>query len=229
MKQTITLEFYKFFKLLAANNHKDWFDAHRTEYEQNVKGPFEDLVTELIQATAKTNPEFSELRYKDCIFRINRDIRFSKDKTPYKLNRSAIIAPEGRKFHGPGGFYLELGPEECALYAGAYALEKENLKGIREAINTEWSEFNQIVNQPGFVKTFGKVLGEKQKRLEPAFQEIAKREPLMFNTQFYIKHAFPQERTLKKDFVPFILKIYAESLAFTDFLKRGYRAQDEQE
>ena len=89
-------DFLQFFKELAANNHKEWFDENRKRYETVVKKPFEVFVQHAIDEMAKLDPRLSELDPKKCIFRINRDIRFSKDKAPYKLNRSAAISVGGR-------------------------------------------------------------------------------------------------------------------------------------
>jgi uncharacterized protein (TIGR02453 family) len=92
-----TADYLAFFKELAANNHKEWFDANRKRYETSVKEPFKAFTQHLIDELAKKEPAFKELKASDCIFRINRDIRFSKDKTPYKTQCSAVISPNGKK------------------------------------------------------------------------------------------------------------------------------------
>ena len=83
-------EYLDFFKELAQFNKKEWFDENRKRYEKSVKIPFKKFVTELIQEIQKIDPEV-EIEAKDAVFRINRDIRFSKDKTPYKIQMSAIL------------------------------------------------------------------------------------------------------------------------------------------
>lgn len=88
--------FLKFFKSLNKNNHKEWFDKNKSTYEASVKKPFEKLVADLIFKMQKLHPGF-QCEVKDAVFRINRDIRFSKDKTPYKTNVSAVICHGGRK------------------------------------------------------------------------------------------------------------------------------------
>jgi uncharacterized protein (TIGR02453 family) len=85
-----------FFKELAANNHKDWFDSNRKRYEESVKKPFSNFVSQFICELAAIDSEFNELTASECVFRINRDIRFSKDKTPYKSTCSAVVAPGGK-------------------------------------------------------------------------------------------------------------------------------------
>ena len=91
-----TNEYFAFFKELAGNNNKDWFDANRKRYEEHVKDPFKHFLQDLINAI-KVLDDRIDLTPNQAGFRINRDIRFSKDKTPYKLNRSAIISPGGTK------------------------------------------------------------------------------------------------------------------------------------
>jgi uncharacterized protein (TIGR02453 family) len=223
MNQGITKEFYDFFKSLAANNHKDWFDANRKEYEQHVKIPFEHLVHDIIEALRKVDPQYDHLQAKDCIFRINRDIRFSNDKTPYKLNRSAIINPGGRKSRGPAGFYFEIGPGECAFYAGAYMPEKQELYGIRKSILNDPEKFFEIIGSAAFKKRFGEVQGSKQKRLDKEFKDISEKEPLIFNTQFYIMHKFEPELTQKKEFVKYLLDLNNAAKDFADFINRGFQ------
>jgi uncharacterized protein (TIGR02453 family) len=88
-------DYFEFFKELAANNHKEWFDVNRSRYHSSVKEPFDKFIADLITEVHKIDKKI-EIAPKDAIFRINRDIRFSKDKTPYKLNRSAIISPRQR-------------------------------------------------------------------------------------------------------------------------------------
>ena len=128
-------DYLEFFKELAANNHKDWFDANRRRYETVVRDPFKNFISRLITEMSKTDPDL-EIQAKDAIFRINRDIRFSKDKTPYKLNNSAIISKEGRKNKNYPGIYLEFGPEKLAFYGGIYMPDGEQTQKIRTFFKT---------------------------------------------------------------------------------------------
>jgi uncharacterized protein (TIGR02453 family) len=218
MNSELSPAFFEFFKNLAANNHKDWFDENRKDYETNVKKPFEDFIAHIIDEMRKISPEFNELQPKDCIFRINRDIRFSKDKTPYKLNRSAIIAPGGRKSMDSVGFYFEIGPGECAFYAGTYMPEKEVLQQVRRKIAHNANQFHSIITKPEFVKAFGEVKGSAQKRLDSEFRDAAEKQPLIYNTQFYVTHEFEPEIVLKKNFAKYLLDLNQKALEFTRFL-----------
>lgn len=219
MKKYLSEDFFNFFKKLAANNHRDWFEANRNQYENAVKKPFENLVDALLSEISKTDKRFQGVQARDCIFRINRDVRFSKDKSPYKLNRSAILAPGGKKDLHPLGFYLELGPESCGFYAGVYMPDTADLLAIREHIAQNLKEFSAIISDPDFKKQFGEVLGEKQKRLDIKFKNASEKQPLLFNKQFYIHHEFPEKKAMGSGIVEYLLKLHQSAHAYGEFLQ----------
>ncbi len=210
-------DFLAFFKELAANNHKDWFDANRSRYEENVREPFKAFVQHMIDEIAKKDKRFKELDPKDCIFRINRDIRFSKDKTPYKLMVSAVVAPEGKKSKAINGVYFELGPEHLRVYGGIYEISTEDLYQVREGIAANLKKFQNLYNDPKFKKYFGTILGEKNKVVPKEFKEIAEKEPLMYNKQWYFYAEFPPEKILDKNLDKIILECFDAGKPMEDF------------
>lgn len=133
MRETVA-----FLKELAANNNKQWFDANRARYRV-LRTRFEELTAELIDGIGTFDAEVRGLKPKDCIFRINRDTRFSNDKSPYKTHFSAFIAPRGKK-SGYAGYYFHVEPEgdgmigHSLLAAGAVCIPPIILKSIREEI-----------------------------------------------------------------------------------------------
>lgn len=213
--------FFEFFISLAANNHKTWFDENRRAYEQDVKLPFESLVQEIITAMAATDKRLLLVKPADCIFRINRDIRFSKDKTPYKLNRSAIIGPGGRKDMDAEGFYIEIGPESCGFYAGSYMPEKPLLQAIRNKIAAEPDRWKKITGDAAFKKTFGRVLGEQQQRVPAELKDAAEQLPVIRNTQFYVKHEISPDDYLETDPVKHFISLWKVALPFIQFLSEA--------
>ena len=180
-----TPDYNKFFKDLAKNNNKEWFDANRKRYEASVKKPFEAFVAEAIARINKHDNTVA-IEPKEAIFRINKDIRFSKDKTPYKLEASAIISPAGRKDHSVPGIYFAFGPEATKFYGGCYQPEKEQLLAIREAIMKDGKGFRKAISGKPFVTLFKEVQGEANKVLPPEFKAHAIKEPLIANKQFYV-------------------------------------------
>jgi uncharacterized protein (TIGR02453 family) len=191
-----TPDFLQFFIELAPNNHKDWFDLNRKRYEKSVKEPFKDFVEHMIKEIAKTDASFNDLEAKDCIFRINRDIRFSKDKTPYKMNVSAVVAPEGKKSKAVNGVYFEFGPEHVRVYGGVYEIDKDDLLTVREGIANDLKGFQEAYTNPRFKKVFGTILGEKNKVIPKELKEAAEKEPLIFNKQWYFYAQFDAETVL---------------------------------
>lgn len=180
-----TPDFNRFFKDLAKNNDKEWFDANRKRYEQSVKQPFEAFVAEAIARIARHDKAVA-ITAREAVFRINRDIRFSKDKTPYKLEASAIISSAGRKDHSVPGLYLALGPESVKFYGGCYMPDKEQLRAIREAIARDGKDFRKAIEGKAFKQLFGAVQGEANKLLPAEFKAHAAQEPLIANKQFYV-------------------------------------------
>ncbi|MFN5982821.1 MAG: DUF2461 domain-containing protein [Fluviicola sp.] len=196
-----TQDYLEFFKELAANNNKDWFDLNRKRYENSVKKPFTNFVQSLINELATSNPEFKDLTPSECTFRINRDIRFSKDKTPYKLYCSAVVAPGGKKSKAINGIYFEFTPEHVNFYGGVYEADKEEILLIREGIIKHHSKFKSLYSDKKFTNYFGEILGEKNKTLPKEMKEFGENEDLLFNKQWYFKTSFPAELILEKDLI----------------------------
>ena len=175
----LTEAFYEFFIELSANNQKSWFDENRARYEREVKALFLTFVESVLVKMAAVDGRFSGMEAKQCIFRINKDIRFSKDKTPYKLHCAAAIQIGGRKEMGAGGLYIQLGPEECGLYSGVYMPEKDELMRIRGLIAGDLEGFNRVITDKVFVKYFGTVRGEKNKRIDADWVMAAAEQSLL--------------------------------------------------
>ena len=135
MLQPATLTFLKGLK---KNNNKPWFDANRKKYEAS-KADFISFVDNTISAITKFDPAVSSLKAKDCIFRINRDIRFSKDKSPYKSNMGAYINPGGKKINTPG-YYFHCEPGQSFAAGGLYIPEPGVLAKIRQEIDYSFAE-----------------------------------------------------------------------------------------
>lgn len=214
-----TNDYLDFFKELAANNHKDWFDENRKRYHESIKKPFENFVDALINEAKKTDKEIN-IQAKDAVFRINRDVRFSNDKTPYKLNRSAIINPGGKKNKSTPGLYFEFSPEHVRVYTGAYQPDKFQLQSIREEIANNLTKFDKIINEKEFVKTYQEVRGEKNVRIPKEFKEASQKQPLIFNKNFYVYTTLPAEIILEDNLVNIINNTYKIAEPFAHFLKK---------
>lgn len=202
---------------LAAHNHKDWFDLNRQRYLHDVKAPFEAFVSDLI-SRLKHIQNLGTLEAKDCIFRINKDVRFSKDKTPYKLQASALITRGGRKNMQNAGLYIELGPEFVHIYTGHYMPEKDHLLQLRNKIASNPKAMEAIISAKPFKLYFGEVKGEKAKLLPPDLKAKAAEMPLIYNKQFYLQHTADADLISGPKLTEYILKVYSAAADFNAFL-----------
>jgi uncharacterized protein (TIGR02453 family) len=157
----------------------------------------------------------------EAIFRINRDIRFSKDKTPYKLNNSAIISPRGRKDKNYPGIYLELGPEKLSFYGGVYMPDPQLRDKIRSFIMKHAEEFDRLINEKEFVKSFGEIRGERSKKVPKEFSEAIGLQPLIMNKNWYYCCDLPPEQILADDLIEVILKLNEYARPVKEFLTRA--------
>lgn len=218
-----TTDFNAFFKDLAKNNNKEWFDANRKRYEAIVKQPFEAFVSEAIKRIAK-HDKAVRISPKEAIFRINKDIRFSKDKTPYKLEASAIISPAGRKDHATPGIYFAFGPESLKFYGGAYQPEKDQLQRIRTAILRDGKGFRKAIEGKNFKTLFPDgVQGEANKVLPPEFKAAAAKEPLIANKQFYVGAELPAKQVTDPKLMDVLMDHYLAMCPFNAWLSSAMR------
>ena len=150
MLQSSTVQFLK---TLSKNNNKVWFDAHRNLY-MDAKADFENFVSLLIKKTATFDGDVKELQVKECVFRINRDIRFSKNKTPYKTNMGASINRGGKKSIY-AGYYFHAEPGGKSFAGGGIWMPMApELKKIRQEIDYCFAEFKNIVEAKTFISQY---------------------------------------------------------------------------
>lgn len=225
-----TTGYTNFFKGLAANNHKEWFHDHKKQYEQEVKAPFKAFIGDLIAAIQQRYDKELDILPQEAIFRINRDIRFSKDKTPYKLNRSAIISRGGRKNKQYPGFYLQLGVDENWLGGGAYMLDKDNLRAVRQYIIEHPQQVQQLLNAPTLLNLYGGIQGDKNKRLPKEFKAAQENLPIIANKQFYFMKTYEDDESiiLKENLLEWVLEHYEVGIAWNAFLIEALYSQPEE-
>ncbi|MEK6476730.1 DUF2461 domain-containing protein [Catalinimonas sp. 4WD22] len=148
---------------LAQNNNKEWMDAHRSWYEE-AKEEFKMFVTHLLGELSIVDEGLMGLTPKDCIFRINRDIRFSKNKSPYKSNFGAYMSEGGKKSDN-AGYYLHIQPHgESFIGGGMYHPSSDILSKVRQEIDYNASELKKIVSKADFQEYYGTIQGDKLKK-----------------------------------------------------------------
>ena len=215
-------DFLQFFKDLAANNDRDWFLANKKRYEKSVKKAMEIFVADLITEIRKDDKTLA-IKPSDAIFRINRDIRFSKDKTPYKLNASAVVGPGGRKGMSAAGIYVELGPEKLGMASGIYSPDKDTLQKVRTVISQDPKGFMKVLADKKFKSVWGELQGEKNKILPPEFKAVAEDCPHIYNKQFYYWVELDPKLVESDKLMKIVMEHYNAAKAVNDFLSRSIK------
>lgn len=144
----------KFLKDLKKNNNKPWFDKNRPAYE-DAKKDFAEFIQKVIDQFGKKDASIKNLLAKDTVFRINRDVRFAKDKSPYKSNFGASINKGGRKAMNSAGYYFHLEPAASFTGGGIYMPVPEDLKKLRQEIDYNFGTFKKIINAKKFKAVYG--------------------------------------------------------------------------
>ena len=208
----------KFLKQLSKNNNKEWFDTNRKTYDL-CKLEFETLVKTLIDKSIIFDKELTGLEAKKCLFRINKDVRFSKDKTPYKNNFGASINPGGKKSMIPG-YYLHIESGKSFLAGGSYQPLPEMLAAIRQEIDYNATDFKKIISAKDF-KNYFKELSQEDK-LKTAPKCYDKEHPeinLLQHKHFIVMHHLKDEEVTNKNFPIQVVKIFKAMLPLNQFLR----------
>ncbi len=218
--QFFSNKFIGFFSELELNNNREWFNSNKDLFTNFVKVPFEVFIETVINKIREDDDRIL-ITPKEAIFRIYKDVRFSKDKIPYKTNVSAVISEGGRKDFSSPGIYLELSNKGIDFYSGVHFLERTQLQNLREFISDNLDDFYVVINNKKFKRNFGEILGNKNKRIPPEFKEIYEVEPLIANKQFYIQKKMSAEKLLSKNLMKIIMDLYHVAKPLNDFLKIG--------
>jgi uncharacterized protein (TIGR02453 family) len=211
----------RFLKGLKRHNDKAWFDAHKAEY-LDAKTDFESLVSTLLEKMAVMDPSLRTLQLRDCVFRIYRDVRFSKDKTPYKTHLAAGFNQGGKKVHFPG-YYLHIAPGgETFCGGGIWRPDGAALKKIRQEIDYNYEEFHGILQERKFRRLFGPL--EDDDSLQRPPQGYAEDNPAIHYLKMrnYIAgRGFSDEDLTSRAFTRKIIDAFTTLKPLIDFLGRA--------
>lgn len=209
----------KFLKDLRQNNNKPWFDEHKPQYQQ-AKDDFETLVQQLIDGLAKIDPDIRGLQVKDCVFRIYKDVRFSKDKTPYKTNMGAYFSKGGKK-SDHAGYYFQLEPGASFLAGGMWMPQAPVLKKVRQEIDYDFTAFEGIVGQKEFIKGLGKVNGDTLKSAPQGYSEDNPAIAYLKLKSLIVNHNISDDTVTQPTLVREILRSFTLMKPFVNFLNRS--------
>jgi uncharacterized protein (TIGR02453 family) len=209
----------KFLSALQTNNNKEWFDANKKTYDK-LRKQWLEFVAEVIINVGAFDKDIVSLEAKNCIFRINRDIRFSADKSPYKNNFGMSLSKEGKKAEFCG-YYLHVQPNGCFLAGGAYAPLPDKLAAIRQEIDYHGKEFKEIISHKAFKKTFNKLTGETLKRAPKGYEEDNPMIEYIKHKSFLAEYKLTDEELTDKDFSKKMLEVFKTMYPLNEFLNKA--------
>jgi uncharacterized protein (TIGR02453 family) len=217
MKNTVDLSpVLSFLKKLAKNNDRAWFEAHRSDYE-NAQARFEDFVAALIIEISAFE-DLGSVTPKDCIFRIYRDVRFAKDKSPYKTNMAASIGRGGRKSMG-FPYYLHVAPGDHSMLAGGcHEASADQISRWRQAVDKDASSVKKIIGKKDFVAAFGGITGEKLAKAPRGYPADHPELELLKLKQITVMHTVPDKELLSPAMVQSSAAVFKTMKPLMDYL-----------
>ncbi len=208
-----------FLTKLKANNNKEWFEANRKEYEA-LRKDWIEFVAKLIKGISTFDPAIAGLDAKSTIFRINRDIRFSNDKSPYKTNFGSSMSPGGKKgMHA--GYYFHVDPKEAFVAGGTYMPEPNVLAAIRQEIDYDPDGFKKIVEGKAAKKYFKGLEGEKLSRPPKGYEADNPAIEYIKHKSFIFSLKLSPKELLEKDIEKKIVDVCKAIKPLNDFLNKA--------
>jgi uncharacterized protein (TIGR02453 family) len=216
----ITKPTLDFLKSLKKNNNKDWFDKNKNRY-LTAKDNVAELIDALLNDLCKMEKGLAGLASKDCMFRIYRDVRFSKDKIPYKVNMGASINVGGKKAMN-AGYYLHIEPGESFLAGGIWMPPADLLKKIRQEIDYNGKNLKKILASPAFKKYYGGL--DQAYALKTTPKGYDKTHPdidILKLNSYIVWHQYTDKEVMNKNFKNELLKGAKVMKPFIDFLNQA--------
>ena len=210
---------HTFLSGLAANNSKEWMDANKPTY-QEARNNFIDLVQHAINKTTTYDPEIAGEEAKKCIFRLNRDVRFSNNKEPYKTNFGGSISSGGRKAGNPG-YYIHIMPGNNFLGGGLYHPMPDVLKKIRQEIDYNGDKLRTIINTDSFKSQFDEPYDDKVKTAPKGYPKDHPQIDLLRYKSFVYMKQFSDKETQSEHFPERIQKVFKTIKPYLDFFRQG--------
>lgn len=198
----ITKDTLRFLNELKINNNREWFEQNKSEFkslETGVKRFYNSLMDKM-----KEHDEIEKLK----MFRIYRDVRFSKDKTPYKSHFAGSFSRAGAKLRG--GYYLQIRPGGSFMAAGFWEPNKEDLLRIRKELELDATALRELINKPSFKNTWGELVGDEVKTAPKGFSKDDPNIDLIRKKAFIFVRNFTDKEVLNKDFMVEVNKSFKE-------------------
>ena len=207
-----------FLSELKENNYREWFLLNKASYD-DAKKNFETLVQQIIDKMVEFEPIIKGLEVKSCVYRINRDIRFSNDKSPYKSHFGAFIVRGGKKNGDKfAGYYVHIEQGKSIIAGGAYMPPSPWLAAIREKIDREPGEFKKIINNKDFIKYFRQIDGEKLKNPPKGYTSENPNIDLLKFKSYLVMNEVTDKFVLSDDYPQHVIAVFKAMKPFNDFL-----------
>ena len=208
---TIPKSSFDFLKDLKKNNHRDWMQEHKKRYQAN-----EQALKSFYASVVERLNETDEIE-KTKVFRINRDVRFSKDKTPYNVHRSASFIRSGANRRG--GYYLRIEPGNSLMAGGFFSPDPKDLLRIRKEFEMDDVEIREILSNAAFKKAFGGFNTENQVKTAPkGFDKEHPAIDLIKNKAFFVRHEFTDAEICAADFLDTLIYHYELLRPYFDYM-----------
>jgi uncharacterized protein (TIGR02453 family) len=216
--ETIKKSTLDYLNKIKLNNNRDWFIGNRTAYLE-ARENFESFVQRLIDQIIEFEPIMKGLEVKSCVYRFNRDIRFSNDKSPYKTHFGAFIV-RGGKQNGDkyAGYYFHIEPGASIIAGGAYMPPAPWLSAIREKIDEEPDRIIKIINSKEFVKVFGEITGEKLKKAPKGFPPDHPNVDLLKFKSYLVVNEVSDKLVLSDKYFEYTVDVMKAMKPLNDFL-----------
>lgn len=209
-----------FLKKLDKNNNREWFQANKKRFDA-AQDNMTAFAGYLIGEIGKFDDAVADIDPKTCVFRIYRDVRFSKDKSPYKTNLGAYISPGGRKSMQPG-YYFHLQPGASFVAGGKHIPDGSELLKIRTAIANNTDEFLKIINKKSYADAFGEIRGDRLRSVPKGFDPEHKAvEHLKLKEFMAFAELHDDKSLISPDFPKYLVKTMKEMFPLISFLRRA--------
>jgi len=203
-----------FLKDLSQNNNREWFNAHKDRYleaHSNIIAFADGLLAEMNKHDRIETPSG-----KKSVYRIYKDVRFSKEKIPYNQHWSGSFRRATKKLRG--GYYFRIEPGNSFVAGGFWGPVPDDMKRIRQDIDANYLDWRKLLANETFVKTFGRLMGAKLGSMPRGYAKDHPAIDLLRYKQFILKHEFTDEEVLSPDFVHRANDIYIKMRPFLDFM-----------
>jgi len=210
-------EILSFLSSLQKNNTREWMESNKSQYLSSKK-QFEDIISSLIDNIAAFDPHITGADPKKCIFRLHRDIRFSKDKRPYKDNMGGFVNKDGRKGMD-GGYYIHIQPGQSMLAGGIYMPPPDILKKIRQEIDYNPEGLINFMNSKDYKDYFGSFEGERLKKAPKGYDPDHPNIELLKLKYYIIVHRINDAELIKPEFQEYASQVFKTMLPLNNYLR----------